>query len=111
MTEPINLLSRRIHTELGSVLDQMAPDAAEPLIEAICKASRLGLHGLGREGLQMKGLAMRLYHLGLDAHVAGEMTTPPLSAGDLLIVSAGPGEFESIAALMGRVRAAGARTA
>ena len=46
------------------------------------------LHGLGRDGLQMKGLAMRLFHLGLDAHVVGEMTTPPVGTGDLLICSA-----------------------
>ena len=41
------------------------------------------LYGQGRTGLVMQALAMRLYHLGLDAHVAGAMTTPPVGAGDL----------------------------
>ena len=59
----------------------------------------------------MKGLAMRLFHLGLDAHVVGEMTTPPIGAGDLLICSAGPGDFASIAALTKIAKDAGARTA
>ncbi|MFN8450573.1 MAG: hypothetical protein U0521_18795 [Anaerolineae bacterium] len=41
--------------------------------------------------MMIKALAMRLMHLGFDTHVVGDVTTPPLGAGDLLIVSAGPG--------------------
>lgn len=104
-------LVRQIHAEIGGALAALAPEATTPLEDSICASRRITLHGLGREGLQMKGLAMRLYHLGLDAHVVGEMTTPPLGAGDLLIVSAGPGEFASIAALMTRAKSASARTA
>jgi 6-phospho-3-hexuloisomerase len=111
MAETTTDLTRRIHAELATVLDALAPAAADALIRAIAGARRIALHGLGREGLQMKGLAMRLYHLGLDAHVVGEMTTPPLRTGDLLVVSAGPGDFASIAALMARAKEAGARTA
>jgi 6-phospho-3-hexuloisomerase len=54
---------------------------------------------------------MRLMHLGFDAHVVGDMTTPPLGAGDLLLVSAGPGSFSTVQALLGVARSAGARTA
>jgi len=54
----------------------------------------------------MRALAMRLFHLGLDVHVVGEMTTPPVVGGDLLLVSAGPGHFASIAALCEAARAA-----
>lgn len=104
-------LVRQIYSDIGQVLESLAPGATAPLEDAICSSRRIALHGLGREGLQMKGLAMRLYHLGLDAHVVGEMTTPPLGAGDLLFVSAGPGEFESVAALMARAKGAGARAA
>jgi hypothetical protein len=59
----------------------------------------------------MRALAMRLFHLGLDAHVVGDMTDPPLGPGDLLVVSAGPGHFSTVAALVDVARAAGARTA
>ena len=58
-----------------------------------------------------KGLAMRLFHLGLNAHVVGEMTTPPIGAGDLLICSAGPGDFASIASLTRIAKDAGAKSA
>ena len=62
------------------------------------------------KGLMMRALTMRLFHLGLDAHVVGDMTTPPLGAGDLLVVSAGPGTFATVEALLGVAKGAGAKT-
>lgn len=59
----------------------------------------------------MKGFAMRLFHMGQNVHVVGDMTTPPLGTGDLLIVSAGPGNFRSIDALIDIASGAGAMTA
>jgi D-arabinose 5-phosphate isomerase GutQ len=53
---------------------------------------------------------MRLFHLGLKAAMVGDMTTPHLGAGDLLIVSAGPGWFSTVEALMGVASRDGART-
>ena len=93
------------------MLERLDPVSFESFTQAIASARTIALHGLGREGLQMKGLAMRLFHLGLDAHVVGEMTTPPIGAGDLLICSAGPGDFATIAALMTIAKDAGAKTA
>ena len=51
--------------------DRVAAESA--LIEAILAARRIAIYGAGREGLQMEGLAMRLFHLGLDVHVVGDM--------------------------------------
>jgi 6-phospho-3-hexuloisomerase len=59
----------------------------------------------------MDGLAMRLFHLGLDVHVVGDMTVPPLGAGDLLIVSSGPGASNIGDALIGVARGAGTKIA
>jgi 6-phospho-3-hexuloisomerase len=42
--------------------------------------------------------------------MVGDMTTPHIGTGDLLIVSAGPGHFSTVAALMGVARRDGART-
>lgn len=90
-----------------------ATDPAElaALEGALAQANRIVLHGVGREGLMMRALTMRLFHMGLDAHVVGDMTTPPVGSGDLLLVSAGPGDFATIRALVGVAKAAGARTA
>lgn len=87
------------------------PKAISRLAKEIAKAKKIVLHGVGREGLMMRALAMRLYHMGLDAHVAGDMSAPPVGRGDLLIVSAGPGHFATIEALVGIATEAGARTA
>ena len=65
--------------EAGQVVARLDEASFESFARAIASAKRIALHGLGREGLQMKGLAMRLYHLGLDAHVVGEMPKPRLA--------------------------------
>jgi 6-phospho-3-hexuloisomerase len=97
--------------EIRGVLDAGADREAERLCDELLAARRIGTYGVGREGLMMRALCMRLMHLGLDAHVVGDMTTPHLGEGDLLVVSAGPGTFSTVNALLGVARAAGARTA
>lgn len=57
----------------------------------------------------MKALAMRLCHPGCNAHVIGDMTAPPVSAGDVLFVSADPGAFSTVAALAATAKASGAQ--
>ena len=100
-----------ILAELRGSLKHVDSAAFEDLASALLAARRVVLHGLGREGLQMKGLAMRLFHLGFDAHVVGEMTTPAIDKGDLLFVSSGPGDFGTIRSLIGIAREAGAKIA
>lgn len=58
----------------------------------------------------MRSLAMRLYHLGLDAHMVFDMNTPPVGEGDLLIVSCGPGSLSTVDALVQVATGAGATT-
>ena len=111
MSTFVSELAKRALSDVGVVVERLDATAFESFAQAIAAAKAIALHGLGREGLQMKGVAMRLFHLGLDAHVVGEMTTPPVSAGDLLICSAGPGDFASIAALTRIAKEAGAKTA
>jgi 6-phospho-3-hexuloisomerase len=107
----LNTRGQEAVAELGDVLKRLDAGQFEAFAETIAKAQKIVLHGLGREGLQMRGLAMRLFHLGLDAHVWGDMTTPFLGKGDLFLVSSGPGDFGSIRALTGVALAAGAKVA
>ena len=97
--------------EVRGVLMADADAEADKLCDALLAAHRIATYGVGREGLMMRALCMRLMHLGLDAHVVGDMTTPPLGKGDLFLASAGPGNFSTVAALLGVAREAGARTA
>jgi 6-phospho-3-hexuloisomerase len=96
--------------DLARVFKRIDHPAVERAVDEIAAAKSIALYGVGREGLQIKGFAMRLFHLGLNAAMVGDMTTPHLGAGDLLIVSAGPGHFSTVEALMGVARREGART-
>lgn len=81
------------------------------LVEAIATSRRIVAYGCGREGLMMRALAMRLYHLGCDVHMQGDMACPPLGAGDLLLISSGPGRLSTVAALISQAQAGGAKVA
>lgn len=110
MPDDIPALARQALDEVAAVFTPETAADAERMVAAILAARRIACSGVGREGLMMKALCMRLMHLGLDAHVVGDMTTPPLGPGDLLMVSAGPGEFSTVLALLGVAREAGATT-
>jgi 6-phospho-3-hexuloisomerase len=96
--------------ELGAVFRHLNDRSVDAAVKTIAEANRIAVYGVGREGLQIKGFAMRLFHLGLNVHVVGDMTTPPIGEGDVLIVSAGPGAFSTVLALMGVAASAGATT-
>ena len=103
-------VERALH-ELGNCLNGIDETDLADLVERIARARRIVLYGCGREGLMMRALCMRLYHLGLDVHMVADMTTPPVGQGDLLLVSAGPGYLSTAEALLGVARRDGAKTA
>jgi 6-phospho-3-hexuloisomerase len=106
----LQMKGREALGEIGAVLDRVDTGDIERLCSEIRSARRIACYGVGREGLMIKALCMRLVHLGLDAHVVGDMTTPALGGGDLLLVSAGPGWFSTVDALVAVAGEAGART-
>jgi 6-phospho-3-hexuloisomerase len=106
----VTLLYHTALEELAAVFDRLDHAQVDAAIAAIGGARRIALYGVGREGLQIKGFAMRLFHLGLDVCVVGDMAAPPIGDGDLLIVSAGPGDFSTVSALMGVAKRDGATT-
>jgi 6-phospho-3-hexuloisomerase len=109
--ESLAQLSKGALSDLAGVFAAMQEDALDALIEEIVKAKRIVVFGLGREGLQMRGFAMRLFHMGRDVAVWGDMTTPALGPGDLFIASAGPGDLPTARTLVDVAHEAGARTA
>jgi 6-phospho-3-hexuloisomerase len=111
MDESLGELGKSAIADLGAVFAALPENAADALIEAVVAARRIALYGAGREGLALKGFAMRLFHLGRDAHVVADMTTPPLGPGDLLIVTSGQGHLPTAEALIEVAAKAGARTA
>ena len=109
MTETTGTLFGAALGELGAVLDRIDGRAVDDACRMLAEARRIGVHGCGREALQMKGFAMRLFHLGLPVSVVGDMTMPPLGEGDIFFASSGPGETTTVLTLMKVAQAAGAK--
>ncbi len=101
-------LFRTALDELGAVLDRVDEADVDRACRLLADAGRIGTHGLGREGLQMRGLAMRMFHLGMPVGVVGDMTMPPLGPGDVLLASTGPGETTTVLKMMEVAKKAGA---
>ncbi|MDZ4095136.1 MAG: SIS domain-containing protein [Paracoccaceae bacterium] len=94
--------------ELATVFTRLDDKSVDHAIEMIAKARRVVVFGGGRERLQIMGFAMRMFHMGLNAAVEGDMTTPAVEKGDLFIVTCGPGYISTALALMGVAQEAGA---
>ena len=74
-------------------------------------AERVFLAGAGRSGLVLRMAAMRLMHLGLTVHVAGDTTTPAIASGDLLLVASGSGTTSGVVKAAETALSAGADVA
>ena len=104
-------LYKPVLDEIGAVMAKVSDGDMNALCRLIDGAGHVVVYGCGREALQIKGFAMRLYHLGLNAGVAGEMTAPPVGSGDVFLATCGPGELSTVLALMGEAKKAGAHCA
>jgi 6-phospho-3-hexuloisomerase len=97
-----------ILNELTDTLAHVSEAQANSAIDAILTAPRIFVTGAGRSGLALKMAAMRLMHLGLTVHVAGEITTPAIAAGDLLIAASGSGTTPGVVLAAVTAKKAGA---
>jgi 6-phospho-3-hexuloisomerase len=104
-------LGRRVCRDLESVFEATEPSQLELLSQELLGAKQIVSFGVGREGLMMEAIAMRLMHAGFKSYVVGEMVTPAVGPGDLFLVSAGPGHFPTVETLLNVARGAGGRTA
>ena len=104
-------LGRRACRDLEGVFEASDPSGLERLSQELLAAKKIVSFGVGREGLMMEAIAMRLMHAGFKSYVVGEMVTPAVGPGDLFLVSAGPGHFPTVETLISVARDAGGRTA
>jgi 6-phospho-3-hexuloisomerase len=100
-----------ILAELSGVFAHLGPGEIDELARRIPRAGRVVCAGQGRSGLVAAALAVRLLHLGADAHVAGEATCPAVGASDLLIALSRSGTTAITVHQARRAREAGARVA
>lgn len=72
-----------------SILDEFA--------NILLSSNRIFVMGAGRSGLVAKSFAMRLMHVGFQVYVVGEIITPAVAAGDVVIAISGSGNTRTIA--------------
>ncbi|MFQ5844370.1 MAG: 6-phospho-3-hexuloisomerase [Planctomycetota bacterium] len=77
---------REVLRHLGRILEAVPEQRTRRFERALLEASRVFVYGLGRSGLVARAFGMRLVHLGRDATIVGDTTTPAIRAGDLLVI-------------------------
>ncbi len=95
--------------ELGDALAKIDGSRVDAACRILADANRIAVYGCGREALQIKGFAMRMFHLGMPVSVVGDMTAPPLGVGDVFLCASGPGETATVLTLMAVAAHAGAK--
>ena len=94
--------------KLSSILEATDDSYDEKLTAMLDKANRIFLAGAGRSKLVGNFFAMRLVHSGYDVSVVGEIVTPSIKQGDLLIIISGSGETEQLVAFTKKAKDVGA---
>lgn len=89
-------LGGKVLSEHQEALAAQRYEDVETLMKAIVKAKRVFMLGAGREGISLRGFAMRVMHLGKEVHWLWDDTTPGMQADDLFVAVNGSGNVGSI---------------
>ncbi|HET8807576.1 MAG TPA: 6-phospho-3-hexuloisomerase [Methylophaga sp.] len=85
-------------------------DSYEAKLVSMCdEAKRIFITGAGRSKLVGNFLGMRLMHSGYETYVQGEVATPSIRSGDLLIVISGSGETTQLVSFANKAKSEGAK--
>jgi len=85
-------MTEAIISEHEAVFKQLDMGQLKLFLDAIVQAKHIFVHGTGREGISMRGFAMRLAHLGKQVFWLMDDTTIGMHEGDLFILSDGRGD-------------------
>lgn len=100
-----------IMKKISGVLGATDKSYEARLESLLSRSRRIFVSGAGRSGLVARFFAMRLMHGGYEVYVVGEIVTPSIRKGDLLIVISGSGETETMMAFTKRAKEQGANIA
>ncbi|AQA06023.1 3-hexulose-6-phosphate isomerase [Mycobacterium sp. MS1601] len=87
---------RTVLDENERLLESLDDEGWEHFGEVLSQGRAVFVIGSGRSGLAAQMAAMRLMHLGLRVHVAGEVTAPAIGAGDVLLAVSGSGTTAAV---------------
>lgn len=94
--------------KISGILEATDNSYDEKLTTMLDNAKRVFVSGAGRSGLICRFFAMRLMHSGYDVYVVGEIVTPSIQAGDLLLIISGSGETEQLISFTKKAKQIGA---
>ena len=95
----------------SEALSGISTEDRKQLTELILSADRIFVFGVGRSGLVGQTFAIRLVQLGLKVYFVGDMTTPILRKGDLLLLISNTGQTMSAVTTAKIARRIGTHTA
>ena len=107
-------IARNLSLVMDEIVDTVAKIDEQELASLAAhlgQTRRVFVAGAGRSELVLRMAAMRLMHLGLTVHVAGDTTTPAISSVDLLLVASGSGTTSGVVKSAETAAKAGARIA
>lgn len=94
--------------KISSILEATDSGYDRKLTQLLDNAKRIFISGAGRSKLVGNFFAMRLVHGGYDVSVVGEIVTPSIKKGDLLVIISGSGETEQLIAFAKNAKKVGA---
>ena len=100
---------RLVVDKISEILDATDQQHTEKLTAMLDGAKRIFISGAGRSKLVGNFFAMRLMHGGYEVSVVGEIVTPSVKAGDLLIIISGSGETQQLIAFTKKAKDIGAK--
>lgn len=96
---------------LSRALARVSAREVEAFEKLLLSARRIFVTGLGRTGLMGRGFAMRLMHLGRRVYHVGDVITPGIRRGDVLVICSRTGRSPVLLYYIDIARQTGARVA
>lgn len=93
--------------ELKGRIETFDDEQLVKVADMIDAAPAVFFAGMGRSKLFIMSFCMRLMHLGLKCYMVGDVTTPSIQKGDLLVIGSGSGETESLVAMAKKAKGLG----
>ena len=94
---------------LSKIIGETDLSTASALLKLVDEAGRTFIGGAGRSLLVSRFFAMRLVHAGYTVSMIGEVVTPAIKAGDLLILVSGSGGTETLLPFVKKAKSVGAK--
>lgn len=96
---------------LTRILDATDKSKADDLLKLISEAGTTFIGGAGRSLLVSRFFAMRLMHSAHSVYMVGEVVTPAIKKGDLLIIVSGSGGTATLLPFVKKAKDVGAKLA